>query len=89
MDKITIIGLIASIITSVSMLPQFIKILREKEAESVSIGMPLMLIAGLGIWVWYGFLRDDWIIIGANAFSVLLNTLNLIFTLKYKKKKSG
>ena len=89
MDKITIIGLIASIITSVSMLPQFIKILREKEAESVSIGMPLMLIAGLGIWVWYGFLRDDWIIIGANAFSVLLNTLNLIFTLKYKKKKAG
>ena len=89
MDKITIIGLIASIITSVSMLPQFIKILREKEAESVSIGMPLMLIAGLGIWVWYGFLREDWIIIGANAFSVALNTLNLIFTLKYKKKKGG
>ena len=85
MHKITIIGLIASILTSVSMLPQFIKILKEKKSDSVSVVMPLLLIAGLGIWVWYGILRKDWIIIGANAFSLLLNILNLIFTIKYKK----
>lgn len=85
MDKITIIGLVASILTSVSMLPQLIKVIKEKKAGSVSVFMPLVLLGGLAIWIWYGILKKDWIIIGANAFSFVLNVVNLIFTVKYKE----
>ena len=86
MDKVTIIGLVASILTSVSMLPQLIKIIKDKESDSVSVLMPVVLLIGLGVWIGYGILRKDWIIIGANAFSVIINSLNLFFTLKYRKK---
>lgn len=88
MDGTTILGLFASILTSISMLPQFIKILKEKKAESVSVVMPILLVIGLASWVWYGFLKKDWIIVGANGFSVILNLLNLIFTIKYKEKNT-
>lgn len=87
MDKITIIGLVASFLTSISMLPQLIKVIKEKKAASVSVIMPIVLLAGLGVWVWYGFMIEDWIIVGANIFSFLLNLVNLIYTIRYKDNK--
>jgi MtN3 and saliva related transmembrane protein len=52
-----------------------------------------ILFAGLGLWAWYGFLKDDWIIILSNCFSFLINLVLAYFTLKYKsganKKKLG
>ena len=84
MDNVTLIGLLASILSSVSMLPQLLKIIKEKKAGSVSLLMPVVLLLGLGLWIWYGFLKKDWIIIGANAFAVIINSLNLFFAFKYK-----
>lgn len=84
MNNTTIIGLVASILTSVSMLPQLIKVIKEKESNSVSLAMPLVLLAGLGVWIWYGFRIEDWIVVGANIFSFVLNAVNLFFTIKYK-----
>ena len=37
----TVIGIIAGVLTSASMLPQFIKVLRKKDVENLS---PLMLV---------------------------------------------
>lgn len=88
MDKTTIIGLIASIITAAAMLPQLIKIIKEKEAESVSLLMPIVLLVGLGAWVYYGVLKEDWIIIGSNSFSIVINLLMTFFSIKYKKSTS-
>lgn len=84
-DFITIIGLVASIITAGAMLPQLIKVIKEKDAENISLVMPIIYIVGLGLWVYYGFLKKDWIIIGANVFSVVLNILMMFFSVKYKK----
>ena len=83
----TIVGLIASILSASSMLPQLVKIIKEKNADSISLGMIILIICGLSTWVYYGVLKSDWIIIGSNAFAVLINILMVIFSLKYKKKK--
>jgi uncharacterized protein with PQ loop repeat len=48
------IGIIAGILTSTSLVPQLVKILREKKAEAISIGMLLILLAGFAGWIWYG-----------------------------------
>ena len=61
-------GIAAGIMTAVSMLPQLIKIIKEKKADDVSVLMLLVLIIGLGLWVVYGFLRDDWPLIITNSF---------------------
>ena len=83
------IGIIAGILTSVSLLPQLIKIIREKKAENISYAMLIVLVAGLSCWVWYGVLREDIPIIVTNGFSVLINSLVIIFTIKYKNNNSG
>jgi len=81
-----LLGLIAGGITSVAMMPQLIKVLKEKNAEDISVVTLLVLISGLSLWVWYGVLQDELPIILSNAFSVLVNVTLLICSLIYKKK---
>ena len=76
-------GIAAGIMTAVSMLPQLIKIIKEKKADDVSVLMLLVLIIGLGLWVVYGFLRDDWPLIITNSFSFLLNLVVLTLRIRF------
>lgn len=82
-----ILGIVAGILTSISMIPQLIKVLKEKNAEDLSFVMILVLITGLSLWVWYGFIKDELPIILSNAFAVLVNIILLICCMIYKKKK--
>lgn len=82
-EYIQLVGIGAGILTSVSMLPQLIKTFKEKEAEDLSLVMILILMGGIGSWVWYGFLKNDLPIIFTNCFSFLLNTILLFFRFKY------
>lgn len=81
------IGIAAGVLTSVSMLPQLIKMIKEKKAHDVSIVMLLVLIAGLAMWATYGFMREDWPIIITNCFSFLLNIVVLGLRIKYSGVK--
>ena len=80
------VGMAAGIFTALSMLPQLIKILREKKAEGVSGWMLLVLLTGLSLWVVYGCMKQDWPIILTNGFSVLLNLVLAFFRHKYKDR---
>lgn len=82
----TIIGIAASAFTSTALLPQLIKIIREKKAEDISIAMLAVLFTGLALWVWYGFTKTDWIIIIANTFALILNLISGILTIYFKRK---
>lgn len=73
-----IIGTIAGVLTSVSMIPQLVKVLKEKDVENISWGMIVVLLTGVSLWVVYGILKDEWPIILSNGFSVLVNTTLLI-----------
>lgn len=85
MKFITIVGIVASLFTAISMTPQLIKLFREKKAESVSILMLLVLFSGLCLWIWYGSLINDWIIIISNSLSALINALTIFLTIRYKR----
>lgn len=71
-----------------AMLPQLIKVIRQKNADDLSWGMLMVLISGLSLWVWYGFLKDELPIIISNAFAVIVNVTLLICCMIYKKKSS-
>lgn len=81
-----LIGIIAGVLTGSSLLPQLIKILKEKKGGDISILMLLCLLCGLACWVWYGILQKDWPIIITNAFSLVTNSAIIIMTIYYKKK---
>ena len=86
MNIISIVGVIASICTAVSMVPQLIKLIKEKKANDISIFMLLVLFIGVGCWVAYGILKKDWIIIISNSFSFIVNIVLTILTIKFKEK---
>lgn len=85
MNLTEITGIAASIFTSSTLIPQLIKILREKNAEGTSRLMLAVLFTGLLLWVVYGIQKDDLIIIVANAFSLLMNLLTFFLTWKYRE----
>ena len=89
MNGTEIIGIIAGILTATSLLPQIIKIAKEKKAEDVSIAMLLVLMCGVGLWIYYGFKRDDLPIIATNILSIVLNIITLILRMKYRQRKTS
>ena len=82
-----IVGITAGVFTSVSLLPQLIKLIRTKKAEDISLFYLIMLLAGLALWIVYGVLRDDLPIIYTNSFSLLLNVTIIILGIKFKKRQ--
>jgi MtN3 and saliva related transmembrane protein len=82
------IGLFAGICTAISLLPQLVKIIREKKANAISYGMLSILMIGLVSWIVYGSLKSDYPIIFTNSFSLVLNILIVIFTVKYKSRST-
>jgi len=78
------IGIVAGVFTATSLLPQLIKILKEKKADDISIPMLLILLTGLSLWVWYGFKKDDLPIIVTNIYSLTLNIGVIILRFKYR-----
>jgi MtN3 and saliva related transmembrane protein len=86
MDKTQLIGIAAGVLTAISMLPQLIKIIKEKKAENISLLMLIVLVSGLCLWAVYGFMKNDLPIIVTNCFSILVNILMVIFRIKYKDR---
>lgn len=85
MNRVQLIGILAGVLTSISAIPQVVKIIKDKKVEDISIGMFLTLVCGIGVWVYYGILRNDWPVIITNAISLLINLTILFLYKKYKK----
>lgn len=87
MDFVQILGLTAGLLTSISSLPQLLKILKEKKVENVSKLMFWVLVAGVGLWAVYGFMKNDLPIIITNILSLIINFIVLV--LRYKYSRNG
>lgn len=68
------------------MLPQVIKVIKEKKAENISLLMLIVLLTGIGLWVVYGFMKKDLPIIATNIFSLLVNATMIVLRIKYKEQ---
>ena len=80
---IFVIGLFATFFTMWSTVPQIRKSLRTRKTNDVSKWLIISLITGLSLWVLYGVVKGDMIIVGANSIGVSLNAILLILKLKY------
>ncbi|MCJ8153752.1 SemiSWEET transporter [Chryseobacterium sp. SSA4.19] len=81
-----VLGIIAGVLTSVSMIPQLVKVIKNKNAEDLSWMMIMVLISGLSLWVWYGFIKEELPIILSNAFAVMVNITLLTCCIIFRKK---
>jgi MtN3 and saliva related transmembrane protein len=88
-STIEIVGIGAGICTSISLLPQLVKLLRTKKAEDISLFYLIILMIGLALWIWYGSMREDIPIIVTNSFSLLLNVVIIVVGIKFKRQNGN
>ena len=62
-----IIGTIAGILVLSSFVPQIVKAYKTKKMFDVSAHLMILIASGMFLWVIYGFIRSDPVIIGTNA----------------------
>lgn len=77
------IGLVASILLSVSVIPQVIKSWRTRKVEDISLVMIVMFIVGFTLWIAYGLLTRELPIVLLNAVSLASMAVTLVLKLKY------
>ena len=68
----TVIGLAAAVCTTAANLPQIKKAWTTGQTDDISLKMLLLFACGLALWVLYGVLQKDIIIILANGISFAL-----------------
>jgi MtN3 and saliva related transmembrane protein len=65
-----VIGISATFFTLWSTVPQIRKALKTRKTDDVSKWLIISLITGLSLWVVYGLVKGDMIIVGANSIGV-------------------
>lgn len=84
MDGIQVLGLVAGTITSITFLPQVIKIWKTRSAKDLSLMMLLLLMLGVILWLIYGLIVMDAAIIYTNSMVLAMSLILLYFKLRYK-----
>ena len=79
----TIIGFLAAIISSVSMMPQVIKVHVTKKTDDLSLGAFSVLATGLFLWLIYGILIRELPVILGNAFGLSLTLYIVIMKIRH------
>lgn len=79
-----IVGYVAAAFTTMSLLPQILKIRRLKEAKDVSLLMPFMMAAGSALWTVYGLMLSSPPIIAANIVALLAALATAFFAVRYR-----
>ncbi|WP_028789049.1 SemiSWEET family sugar transporter [Terrimonas ferruginea] len=87
MTGIEILGYTAGAITSLTFLPQVIKTLKEKSAKDVSMMMFIIAVVNQTMWVVYGALLSNWVIILTNAVILSMSLTMIILKLRYSAKE--
>jgi MtN3 and saliva related transmembrane protein len=75
-----IVGVAAAILTTASFVPQAVKVVRTRETAAISLAMYAMFTAGVALWLAYGLMTAQWIIVAANGVTLLFAAI--ILTIK-------
>ena len=85
MPFVDILGYSAGAITSLTFLPQVIKTWKEKSAKDISLLMFVIAAVNETMWIVYGILLDNWVIILTNATVLVMSLIMIYFKLRYNK----
>ena len=79
----SMIGVSAAFLTTLSFVPQIIKAHRIKRMKDVSRYLMILFTAGSILWIIYGILHEDLVIIGANVTAAIFNLILLYYSFVY------
>lgn len=72
------VGWVAATLTTVSFVPQAVKVIRTKDTASISLWMYILFTVGIACWLVYGLFLRDVPMTAANAVTLLLASIILI-----------
>lgn len=78
-----LLGFIAAITTTISFVPQVMKIIKTKETKDISLLMYIILGFGILLWLIYGLLIQKLPVIIANAVVLILTLIIIILKIKH------
>ncbi len=84
MTIIEITGYLAAFFTTISFIPQVVKVIKDKQTRNISLQMYLIFTMGILMWLIYGILIFSPPIIFANSFTLIFAIIILSYKLKYK-----
>ena len=81
-----ILGYAACAVTALTFLPQVIKTWKEKSAKNVSLMMFVIAFVNEVMWIVYGVLRNDMVIIVTNVIMIIMCSTMILLKLRYKNE---
>ncbi len=78
-----LVGFLAGTLTTLCWTPQAIKILRSRDAKSISLVTQITFVVGCALWLIYGVLIGSPSVVLFNAITVALNLLIILLKLRY------
>lgn len=84
-NSIDVIGYVAATCTTLSFLPQLLRVVKLRSARDISLGMFLIFSVGTALWLTYGLLSHSKPVAVANAVTFLLSVSILLMKLRYDR----
>lgn len=81
---INLVGVGAALCTITSFVPQIIKIIRERDASSVSLRMYALTVSAFSLWTIYGVMLGAWPLVAANSVSLALAATALVCKWRFR-----
>lgn len=88
MTGLDILGLVASVFTTSSFVPQVWRTWKTRDVSGISLPTYLIITIGLALWLIYGILRGDLPLIVANAVMVVLTGAITVMKIVFGKSRS-
>ncbi len=76
-------GVAAGLCSMASFVPQIVKIVRQRDASGISLGMYAVTIFGFICWTTYGVLSNSWPVAVSNGVCIVLSVTIFILRLRF------
>jgi MtN3 and saliva related transmembrane protein len=83
------VGTAAALLSITSFAPQIVKIVREKDASSVSLRTYVVTVTGFACWLAYGLMIKAWPVALSNLACLAMSAAVLALKWRYGRGRSG
>ena len=83
MPFVTLVGMLAGVLTTVAFLPQVLRTWRTRSTADISLVMFLIYVTGLVLWLIYGVMLNDLPLILSNAVTLVFSGTILALKLRH------
>jgi MtN3 and saliva related transmembrane protein len=80
------VGTVAALLSIASFAPQIIKILKTRDARTVSLRTYIATVAAFGCWITYGVMVQAWPVIASNVACLLMAGAVLVLKWRFSRR---